>query len=182
MYDSIDRVLIDELIWTPGQVLTDGQSFGDGEFGFFSHLGESWPRGQSSALHICSEVMSEGAWSRAFNAPDWQERFAQPTVEGVDFPTLGVSAARNDLSAGELRVETYAAAPSAAGAPTSFRLTTLEGCDLGGSFSATCDGVAFDGFTVHGAEVTVETTVASHSFVFKTGFHGTAGGAIGARL
>ena len=163
------------------QVMTDGQSFGDGEFGFFSHLGESWPRGQSSALHICSEVMSKGAWSRAFNAPDWQARFSQPTVEGVDFPTMGVASARNDLSAGELRVETYAASPAATGAATSFRLTTLEGCDLGG-FSATCDGAAFEGFVVHGAEVTVETTVASHSFVFKTGFRGTAGGSTGARL
>jgi hypothetical protein len=167
------------------QVITDGQSFGDGEFGFFSHLGEPWPRGQSSALHICSEVMSKGAWSRAFNAPDWRERFSQPTVEGVDFPLLGIASARNDLSAGELRVETYAASPSAAGAvagsATRFRLTALEGCDLGG-FSATCDGAAFEGFAVHGAEVTVETTVASHSFVFKTGFRGTAGGAGGARL
>ena len=38
--------------------LVEGKEFGDGEFGFFSHLGEEWPRGQSSALHICTEVMS----------------------------------------------------------------------------------------------------------------------------
>jgi hypothetical protein len=56
--------------------------------------------------------------------------FSQPTVEGVDFPTLGISAARNDLSTGELLVKTYAAAPSCAGQATSFKLTTLDGCDL----------------------------------------------------
>ena len=51
---------------------TESYAFGDGEFGFFSHLDEAWPRGQSSALHMCSEGMSPGAWSRVFNAPDWQ--------------------------------------------------------------------------------------------------------------
>jgi hypothetical protein len=143
-----------------------------------SCAGEEWPRGQSSALHICTEVMSPGAWHRAFNAVDWSDRFSQvrkqpffsplfallsichvlkmialprqardkhiegnalnkreavfsqPTVEGVDFPTLGISAARNDLSTGELLVKTYAAAPSCAGQATSFKLTTLGGCDL----------------------------------------------------
>ena len=32
------------------------------ESALFWLSGEEWPRGQSSALHICSEVMSPGAW------------------------------------------------------------------------------------------------------------------------
>ncbi len=164
--------------------MMEPKMFGDGEFGFFSHLGEEWPRGQSSALYICSEVMSPGAWYRAFNSSDWAERFSQPTVSGVDFPNLGIAVARNDLSTGDLIVETYAAAASAAGANTSFRLTSLEQCDLSAlTQSSTCDGITFDGFSIGGdGTVTVDTTVGDHSFVFRLNFHGSAGGVAGARL
>ena len=95
---------------------------------------------------MCSEVMTEGAWSRSFNAPNWRARFAEPTVEGVDFPTVGIVEARNDLNEGTLRVST-ASPTGASGDATSFNIVTLEGCDLG-SVTATCDGEAFTGFTV----------------------------------
>ena len=173
--------LVASRLRTAIEPLVEGKEFGDGEFGFFSHLGEEWPRGQSSALFICTEVMSPGAWHAAFNAPDWRERFSQPTVEGVDFPTMGISAARNDLDAGELHVSTYAAAPSAEGGATTFSLTTLDGCDLD-ALEVTCDGEAFNDFSVGEGKVKVETTVAAHDFVFKTGFRGVAGGSAGARL
>lgn len=108
-------------------------------------------------------------------------------TQGVAFPTLGIAAARNDLDSGELLVKTYAATVAAAGTPTSFRLSSLGGCDLSG-FSTTCDGAPFDGCTVDAAAgvVTVETTVDSHTFVFHTGFRGGGGGGVagvdGARL
>eukprot|EP01050_Picozoa_sp_SAG11_P010896 SAG11_NODE_1117_length_5798_cov_10.203194_7_plen_103_part_00 len=54
--------------------IVEGKQFGDGEFGFFSHLGERWPRGQSSALMICAELMTPGAWSNCFNDPMHADR------------------------------------------------------------------------------------------------------------
>ena len=176
-----DRLLVSTELRTVLEIMVEGKEFGDGEFGFFSHLGEEWPRGQSSALYICSEVMSPGAWHRAFNAEDWKARFSEPTVSGVDFPTVGIAAAWNDLKTGELTVKTAAAAPSKEGDSTSFKLTTLDECNLG-ALTAICDGEAFTDFTISDGEVTVDTTVASHSFVFSLGFHGSAGGTGGARL
>ena len=42
--------LVASKVRTVLEVMTDGRAFGDGEFGFFSHLEEAWPRGQSSAV------------------------------------------------------------------------------------------------------------------------------------
>lgn len=80
-------------------------------FGFFFGWGEDYPRGQPNALLMLPELGGPGAWSRPFNAPD-RSRFAEPTVEGVDFPSVGLAVARNDHDAGELHVRTYAATPS----------------------------------------------------------------------
>ncbi len=63
----------------------NGRWFGDGdEYGYFFRYGEDWPRGQESALLMLRELLDgEGAWWRAFNESD-AEKFAAPTVEGVD--------------------------------------------------------------------------------------------------
>eukprot|EP01045_Picozoa_sp_COSAG04_P010167 COSAG04_NODE_615_length_11914_cov_12.688447_8_plen_262_part_00 len=178
----------DELVASRLRTLLDIQAepkhFGedDSEFGFFSHLGEEWPRGQSSALHMCAEVMSEGAWHRTFNRSDWRERFSQPTVQGVDFPTLGLSVARNDLDAGALLVKTYAATPAAEGQATSFDVVQL-GSSVEG-LQVTRDGEPFDGWSRSDEGcVTVSTTVGDYSFVFHHGLRGEVGsGSTGARL
>jgi hypothetical protein len=175
------------------EYIVEGTTFGEdgSEFGFFSHVGEDWPRGQSSALMMCAELMSEGAWSKAFNDPRHADRFAEPTVEGIDFPTLGVCAAQNDLLAGTLRVRTYAATPSARGATTHFKVTRLPAAataDAGhyGLMTVTCDGAAFSGFEVVGgsgsSSIEVTTTVGEHEFVFHTGYRGAVGDAAAARL
>ena len=131
---------------------------------------------------MCAEVMSEGAWHRTFNRSDWRERFSQPTVQGVDFPTLGLSVARNDLDAGALLVKTYAATPAAEGQATSFDVVQL-GSSVEG-LQVTCDGEPFDGWSRSDEGcVTVTTTVPSHSFVFHHGLRGEVGsGSTGARL
>ena len=86
--------------------------------------------------------------------------------------------------AGNLLVKTYAAAQSACGASTSFKLTALEDCDLSAlTQSSTCDGAPFDGFSIgDDGTVAVDTTVGEHVFVFCLRFHGSAGGVTGARL
>ena len=64
---------------------------------------------------MVSEVGSGPAWTRAFEAPHL-DKFAAPTVEGIDFPRLGVYQAWNDPTSGTLSVGTYAASPDRRGA------------------------------------------------------------------
>ncbi|HYF28338.1 MAG TPA: hypothetical protein VD931_21525, partial [Baekduia sp.] len=96
----------------------------ESRFGFFFGWGEPYPRGQQSALLMVPEVAGRGAWQRTFGDAG-AEKFSAPTVEGVDYPAVGLSVARNDLGAGELLLRTYAATPSQAGRPTSFRVVQL---------------------------------------------------------
>ena len=102
------------------------RSFGDqdSEFGYWFGLEEDYPRGQYSGLVMCADVGERGAWSRVFNGPNLR-KFDQPTVTGVDFPALGISAAYNDEASGVLRVRTYAGEPSKTGATTTFRVEQL---------------------------------------------------------
>jgi hypothetical protein len=113
--DTIDRI-------------SEPKHFGDdaAQFGYYFGTGEPYPRGQLSALLMLCEVGEPGSWTRVFNRPDYALRFQEPTVEGVDFPTLGISRAWNDRERDELHVHTYAGSPSRKGAATSFRITGLR--------------------------------------------------------
>ena len=62
------------------------------EFGWWFQFGEDWPRGQLSALLAMGEVGTPGAWKKLFREPNL-EKFGQPTVTDVDFPTLGIGRA-----------------------------------------------------------------------------------------
>src|SRR5678815_5220534 len=55
----------------------------------------------------------------------YQDKYTAPTVEGIEFPALGVSQAWNDRSTGILHVVTYAAAPEKRGTATRWRVTNL---------------------------------------------------------
>jgi uncharacterized membrane protein YgcG len=147
------------------------RSFGDesDRFGFFFDWGEPYPRGQPSALLMLTEVGEPGAWSRVFNQPNL-DKFHEPTVEGIDYPTLGVSTARNVRHSGELHVDTYAATPSRSGRSTTWRVTQLPDSS---TVRITCDGADFTRWRVlgqHGIELT--TSVGDHSFSIRTGYHG----------
>ena len=63
-----------------------------GEFTWGFGLNEPHPRGQMNATMMVGEAGGEGAWWRLFNEPNLK-KFDQPTVVGVDFPTLGISEA-----------------------------------------------------------------------------------------
>ena len=69
----------------------DPRFFGDDNemFGWWFGLNEAYPRGQRSASMMVSEVGMGDAWYRAFDAPHL-DKFDAPTVEGVDFPALGI--------------------------------------------------------------------------------------------
>jgi len=80
----------------------DPRFFGDDNemFGWWFGLNEAYPRGQRSASMMVAEVGMGDAWYRAFEAPH-MDKFEAPTVEGIDFPSLGVYQAWNDTGSGD---------------------------------------------------------------------------------
>ncbi len=139
------------------------------KFGWWFGLNEAYPRGQSSASMMVSEVGDGDAWNRAFDAPHL-DKFDAPTVEGVDFPALGIYQAWNDVESGALHVGTYAAAPERRGADTSWRVTNLS--DPGGVFIL-CDGAPFTRFAVEGpSTIRIDGEIDLRRYQIFTGYRG----------
>ena len=139
------------------------------KFGWWFGLNEAYPRGQSSASMMVSEVGDGDAWNRAFDAPHL-DKFDAPTVEGVDFPALGIYQAWNDVESGALHVGTYAAAPERRGGGTSWRVTNLP--DPGGVFIL-CDGAPFTRFAVEGpSTIRIDGEIDLRRYQIFTGYRG----------
>lgn len=155
---KVAKLLRDDL-----EHFAEPRDFGDGEFGYFFNVGEAWPRGQSSAMLVCAEMLSQGQWRAFFQqSPEVHEsRLKEPTIEGVDFPYLGISGANNDPDSGILHIETYAATPSHAGRTTKFNVINLASRQV----SVQRDGSLYDKWNFTGAtSITVETEIGDHSF------------------
>jgi hypothetical protein len=134
-------------------------------FGWWFGRKEPYPRGQLSALHMLCEIGDRGAWSRVFNQPNLA-KFDEPTVVGVDYPSLGLCEAWNDPESGELRIGTYAATPSRRGARTSFRVTKLADPQ---AVRVRCDGVDDPRWRVVGEDtIEVECEIGDHRFEIVT--------------
>ena len=147
--------------------------FGDNDdrFGWWFHTGEEWPRGQLANLMVLSELGQPGGWSRVFTHSNLT-KFREPTVEGVDYPTLGIAQAWNDPQAGALWVETYPATTAAAGLKTSWRVSRLAKPE---DVTVQCDGSGFTAWRVTGPEtIQINADVATHLFRISTGYHGGA--------
>ncbi len=133
--------------------------FGDEgtRFGWWFGTGEPYPRGQLSALLMLAEAVEPGAWTRVFRDEGQRRRFAEPTVEGVDYPNLGVNRAWNDPADGALHVGTYVATPSRRKTPTTFRVTKLaKAADV----AVYRDGASYPRWRVTGADtIEIETEV-----------------------
>jgi hypothetical protein len=130
---------------------------------------EGYPRGQASATLMVAEIGRPGDWSRALQAPHL-DKFAAPTVSGVDFPAIGLYQAWNDPAGGTLHVGTYAAAPDRRGAPTTFDITQLPDAN---AVRITADGQPFTRFTVTSAtSLRLETTIDQRQFRIETGYRG----------
>jgi hypothetical protein len=130
---------------------------------------EGYPRGQASATIMVSEIGRPGDWIRSLQAP-FMDKFTAPTVEGVDFPSMGLYQAWNDPASGTLNVGTYAAAPDKRGASTSFRITNLPNAS---AVRITVDGQPFTRFEVTGPNaVRIDSTIDNRQFRIVTGYRG----------
>ena len=124
-------------------------------------LDEPYPRGQLNGLMILSEIGEHGAWTRVYNGAH-AHQFDLPTVEGVDFPRLGISAASNDRESRTLSVSTYAATAGDGGQPTRWRVTQLPDARQVGVF---CDGARFDDWgVVADGTIEINSTIDAHQF------------------
>jgi hypothetical protein len=141
-------------------------------FGWWtSYPTEGYPRGQASATLMVSEIGRSGDWLRALQAP-FMDKFTAPTVEGVDFPSIGLFQAWNDEASGTLHVGTYAASPEKRGSTTSFTVTNLPNSS---AVRVTVDGQPFTRFEVTGANsIRIDSTVDLRRFQIVTGYRGAA--------
>ncbi len=133
-----------------------------GEFTWGFGLKEEHPRGQLNATAAMAEAAGPGAWSGLINQRNLR-KFLEPTVYGVDFPTVCLSQAIYDVERRLLAVATDAGAPGAVGEPTTFRVTnvTPQHCVV------EIDGVrSHDWHTVDG-DLEVLTTVGTHTFIIR---------------
>ena len=135
-----------------------------GEFTWGFGLDEPYPRGQFNATRMMAEALTEGAWRRLFNQPNLR-KFDEPTVYGVDFPTVCLSQAWYDADRARLVIATDAGLPDAAGQPTSFRVANIDpaGCRV------EIDGRASDDWRVVDDGLEIATTVAEHVVVVTHG-------------
>ena len=139
------------------------------QFGWFFNNKEGFPRGQGSAMLIAAEIAGPGDWTRAFEAR-YLDKFTAPTVEDIEFPSLGVSQAWNDRSTGTLHVVTYAAAPEKRGAATRWRVTNLPSV---ASLTLRLNGQPFTRFVAVGPRtIELTTTIDAHQFEIVTGYKG----------
>ncbi len=118
---------------------------------------------------MVSEVGQGGDWTRAFEASH-MDKFDAPTVEGIDFPSMGVRQAWNDVTSGTLYVGTYAVTPDRRGLSTTWRVTNLPNPD---DVFVICDGEPFDRVTVEGpGTIRIESDIDSHQYQIFTDYRG----------
>jgi len=139
------------------------------QFGWFFNNKEGYPRGQGSAMLMAAEIASPGDWTRAFEARHL-DKFTAPTVEGIEFPSLGVSQAWNDRTTGTLHVVTYAAAPDKRGGATRWRVTNLPSVT---NLTVRANGQPFTRFAAVGPRtIEITSTIDVHQFEIVTGYRG----------
>ena len=139
----------------------------DTELGEFYHhlgLGEKWPRAQFNAWLMNGYTITRpGMWRGIFTDPNVR-KFREPTVEGVDFPTVRPRQAYWDAADKALYVSTTSCDKAKLGEPTSFRVSNLL---PGTRWRLTIDGVATDGLEPRGGQIVVDTKVGAHAIVLR---------------
>src|SRR5262249_42170318 len=125
--------------------------------------------GQGSAMLMAAEIAGKGDWTRAFEGRH-QDKYTAPTVEGIEFPSLGVSQAWNDPATGTMHVVTYAAAPEKRGSATRWRVTNLPSV---ANLTLRLNGQPFSRFVAVGSRtIELTTTIDANQFEIVTGYRG----------
>jgi len=132
-----------------------------GEFTWGFQLDEEYPRGQYNGTMAAAQVATEGAWWRLANELPGS-RFREPTVEGVDFPTLALDQAWWDADREVLAIGTVPMNDAVRGRETSFRVVNLED-PPGWVVRDRESGAAIDTELVDGG-IRVRTRVDQHRF------------------
>jgi hypothetical protein len=138
------------------------------KFGWWFNNEDPWPRGQPSAQQMISEI-SEGNWVDAFKVQHL-DKYTAPTLEGVDYPSLGVDTAWNDKDSGVLHVGTYVVDRNRAGESTSWQISNLPNA---GEAVVICDGTTVSDVQVLNTNtIRVPTDIGQHQFQIYTGYFG----------
>lgn len=140
----------------------------DTELGEFYHLmglGEKWPRAQFNNWLALGYVITEpGQWANIFKKPN-TAKFRQPTIVGVDFPTVRPRQAYWDAEQRALIVSITSCDKAQLGEPTSFTVTNLL---PGSRYRLTADGVPGDEvLEPRGGEIRIDTKVGAHNLVLQ---------------
>lgn len=124
-------------------------------------LDDPHPRGQLNGLLILSEIGERGAWTNVYKGSR-DAQFDLPTVEGVDFPNLGICEAYNDVTEGTLHVSTYAATAARRGQATSWKVTQLPDPQ---AVQVYCDSAEYNDWSViDDHTIEIHSSVAAHRF------------------
>ena len=136
----------------------------NGEFYYGFHLDEPWPRGIFNHWAAMATIGGPDSFARLYTSPNLA-KFAQPTLCGVDFPTMTVRQAIFDEKNERLVIGLLPGCDSAVvGAPTTFRVCNLQGRER----HVVEDGeTTADWKQIGSDEIEVMTTVRHHSFLIS---------------
>ena len=110
---------------------------------------------------ILTEIGGPGAWTNVYKGTH-ENQFDLPTVEGIDYPNLGICAARNDVTDGTLHVSTYAATAARRGEATRWKVSQLPDPQAVQVF---CDDQPFSDWGVVGdGTIEINSTIDAHTF------------------
>lgn len=138
------------------------------KFGWWFNNDEPWPRGQGSAQMMVTEI-DEGNWIQAFKLKH-MDKYTAPTLQGVDFPHLGIDSAWNDKDIGVLNISTYAADRNRRGQPTDWIISNLPNA---AEAVVICDGTTVSDVEVIDANtIRVASDIAQHQYQIYTGYFG----------
>ncbi len=133
----------------------------DDRFAWTFGVDAAHPRGQLNGLLILSEIGGPGAWTNVHQGTR-DAQFDLPTVEGVDYPNLGICEAFNDVTNGTLHVSTYAATAARRGEATSWKVSQLPDPK---SVQIFCDDQTFGDWGVIGdGTIEINSTIDAHHF------------------
>lgn len=133
-----------------------------GEFTWGFGLNELYPRGQYNAGIATHEAGSRDAIWRIYHQPNFK-KFVEPTVCGVDFPTVCLSQAWYDADRRTLMVSTDAGLPSAAGNKTSFKVRHVNVNNV----TVMMDDHLSDQWSIVDGELEIPTTVGKHTIIIS---------------